>query len=53
MLDGTNTELGRIGDVDVSLTRAWFLFILAVPKCNIKEFEPEMRKLGLKEWFPA
>lgn len=51
MLDGTNTELGRIGYV--ALTRARFLFILAVPKCNIKEFEPELRKLGLKKWFPA
>jgi hypothetical protein len=37
----------------VALTRARFLFILAVPKGSIKEFEPELRKLGLREWFPA
>jgi hypothetical protein len=48
MLDGTNTEIGRIGYV--ALTRARYLFVLAVPKTNIKEFEPELKSLGLKEW---
>jgi hypothetical protein len=48
MLDGTNTEIGRIGYV--ALTRARYLFVLAVPKSNIKEFEPELKSLGLKEW---
>lgn len=48
MLDGTNSEVGRIGYV--ALTRAKHLFVLAVPKRNIKEFELELKSLGLKEW---
>lgn len=48
MLDGTDTEVGRIGYV--ALTRARYLFVLAVPKANIKEFKPELKQLGLREW---
>ena len=47
MLDGTETELGRIGYV--ALTRAKDIFVLAVPKNHINEFKPELLQLGLKE----
>jgi superfamily I DNA/RNA helicase len=49
MLDGTETELGRIGYV--ALTRAKDIFVLAVPKNHINEFQPELLQLGLKEWI--
>ena len=47
MLDGTDTEVGRIGYV--ALTRARYLFVLAVPVSNVNEFKSELKKLGLKE----
>jgi superfamily I DNA/RNA helicase len=46
LLDGTVTEVGRIGYVAV--TRARNLFVLAVPATNITEFEELLKKANLK-----
>ncbi len=43
-LEGTNSEVGRIGYV--ALTRARHLFVLAIPKSSLKALEPEMTKKG-------
>lgn len=45
LLDGTNSEEGRIGYV--ALTRAKDLFVLAVPDNCLKDFEPELQAAGL------
>jgi superfamily I DNA/RNA helicase len=47
MLDGTNTEVGRIGYV--AATRARNLFVLAVPENCIKDFEPELVAFGFSK----
>lgn len=47
MIDGTTTEVGRIGYVAV--TRARDLLILAVPENCLKEFEPELVGCGFKK----
>ncbi|MCW8469371.1 ATP-dependent helicase [Fluoribacter gormanii] len=47
MLDGVNTELGRIGYV--ALTRARQLFILGVPSNKIGSFRSKLTNLGMKE----
>jgi hypothetical protein len=47
MMDGTNTELGRIGYV--AATRARNLLVLAVPETCIAEFEPELNGCGFKK----
>lgn len=46
MLNGTGSEVGRIGYVAV--TRARDLFVLGVPKANIKELAPRLESVGLK-----
>lgn len=55
MLDGTGTEVGRIGYVAV--TRARNLFVLAVPESCVDDFEPELiacgfRKAGTSAQYP-
>ncbi|EHU4841146.1 ATP-dependent helicase [Vibrio parahaemolyticus] len=50
MLEGTNTEVGRIGYV--ALTRAKDLFILGVPKSFSKEFTEKLSEKGFVEWKP-
>jgi superfamily I DNA/RNA helicase len=45
LLDGTNSEEGRIGYV--ALTRAKDLFVLGVPNTCLKEFEPALQASGL------
>ncbi|MFK4653131.1 superfamily I DNA/RNA helicase [Bradyrhizobium japonicum] len=45
MLDGTGTEIGRIGYVAV--TRARNLFVLAVPENCVEDFESEFAACGL------
>lgn len=47
MLNGVDTELGRIGYVAV--TRARNLFILGVPKNAVKELAPKLQGVGLIE----
>jgi hypothetical protein len=47
MLDGTNTELGRIGYV--ALTRARDLFWLAVPANVLPQMRPRLAAFGLRE----
>jgi hypothetical protein len=47
LLDGTKTEVGRIGYVAV--TRARNLFVLAVPESCIGEFEPKLLERGFKK----
>ncbi|GGZ32893.1 DNA helicase [Asticcacaulis endophyticus] len=47
LLDGTATEVGRIGYVAV--TRAKDLFVLAVPKSCLAEFEPELIAKGFQK----
>ncbi|QDF36145.1 ATP-dependent helicase [Bradyrhizobium symbiodeficiens] len=47
MLNGTDTELGRIGYVAV--TRARNLLVLAVPDTCVGEFEPELVSCGFKK----
>lgn len=47
MIDGTNTEVGRIGYV--AATRARDLLILAVPDNCLKDFEPELVSCGFKK----
>ena len=47
MLDGTNTEVGRIGYVAV--TRARNLFVLAVPENSIEDFELELVACGFQK----
>jgi hypothetical protein len=47
MIDGTNTEVGRIGYV--AATRARNLLVLAVPENCIGEFEPELIECGFKK----
>lgn len=47
MLDGTDTELGRIGYV--ALTRARNLFVLAVPESCIGDFESELVASGFQK----
>jgi len=47
LLDGTTTELGRIGYVAV--TRARNLMVLAVPTKSIGEFEAELLASGFKK----
>jgi hypothetical protein len=46
LLDGTGTEVGRIGYVAV--TRARNLLVLAVPATCVSEFEPELLAAGLR-----
>jgi superfamily I DNA/RNA helicase len=48
MLNGVGTEVGRIGYVAV--TRAKDLFVLGVPKSNLKEFAPRLEALGMTKW---
>ncbi len=48
MLNGVETELGRIGYV--AATRARDLFILGVPKANVKELSPKLEAIGFKKW---
>lgn len=48
MLNGVDTEVGRIGYVAV--TRAKDLFVLGVPKSIVKDFAPKLESLGFKEW---
>ncbi|WP_316187393.1 MULTISPECIES: ATP-dependent helicase [unclassified Bradyrhizobium] len=47
LLDGTETEVGRIGYV--AATRARDLFILAVPESCVTELEPELIGCGFKK----
>lgn len=47
LLDGTATEVGRIGYVAV--TRARNLMVLAVPETCVKEFEPDLVKRGFRK----
>ncbi len=47
LLDGTTTELGRIGYVAV--TRARDLFVLAIPKACFAEFEVELVAKGFQK----
>lgn len=47
MIDGTNSEVGRIGYV--AATRARNLLVLAVPENCIGEFEPELIACGFKK----
>ncbi len=47
LLNGTNTELGRIGYVAV--TRARNLFVLAVPENALSDLEPRLLKIGFKK----
>lgn len=47
MLEGTNTEVGRIGYV--ALTRAKDYFVLGVQKIWIKDFENKLKELGFQE----
>lgn len=47
MLDGVETEEGRIGYVAV--TRAKYLFVLGVPKSSLNSLRPRLEKLGLQE----
>jgi len=47
MLDGTKTEVGRIGYV--ALTRAKDYFVLGVQKGWIKDFEDRLKELGFQE----
>jgi superfamily I DNA/RNA helicase len=46
LLDGINTEEGRIGYVAV--TRARNLFVLAVPETCLSEFEVDLQAKGLQ-----
>ena len=46
LLDGTGTEVGRIGYVAV--TRACNLLVLAVPTSCVSEFEPELLAAGFR-----
>lgn len=50
MLEGTNTEVGRIGYV--ALTRARDFFVLGVPKSFSKEFTTKLSEKGFVEWKP-
>ncbi len=47
LLDGTATEVGRIGYVAV--TRARNLFVLAVPENCIHEFEGDLAEMGFRK----
>ena len=47
LLQGTNTELGRIGYV--ALTRAKDFFVLGVQSTWVKDFEDDLARLGFKE----
>lgn len=47
LLDGTGTEVGRIGYVAV--TRARNLFVLAIPENCVDEFEPELLRCGFRK----
>ena len=47
LLNGVTTEVGRIGYVAV--TRAKKLFVLGVPKSAVKELEPKLQGIGLRE----
>lgn len=47
MIDGTDTEVGRIGYV--AATRARNLLVLAVPENCMAEFEPELIGCGFKK----
>lgn len=46
LLNGTSTEVGRIGYV--ALTRARDLFVLAVPEDCLPKFEAKLQAVGLK-----
>jgi superfamily I DNA/RNA helicase len=48
MLDGVGSEVGRIGYVAV--TRAKDLFVLGVPKVNVKELAPRLESIGMIRW---
>ncbi|MEQ8282487.1 MAG: ATP-dependent helicase [Parvibaculum sp.] len=50
LVDGTGTEVGRIGYV--ALTRARNLFVLAVPASNIKALQPKLLAIGFKKSPP-
>lgn len=55
MLDGIGSEVGRIGSEVgrigyVAVTRAKDLFVLGVPKTNLKEFQPRLEALGMSKW---
>jgi superfamily I DNA/RNA helicase len=47
MLDGTSTEVGRIGYV--AITRACNLFVLAVPENCVGDFEPDLVAAGFRK----
>lgn len=47
LIEGTATEVGRIGYV--ALTRARNLFVLAVPASNMNALEPKLIALGFKK----
>ena len=47
LLDGVNTEVGRIGYV--ALTRAESFFVLGVPKSAINALKTRLEAIGLKE----
>jgi hypothetical protein len=47
LLEGTKTEVGRIGYVAV--TRARNLFVLAIPENCIGEFEEKLLERGFKK----
>ncbi len=47
LINGTNTEVGRIGYVAV--TRARNLFVLAVPDNCTDELEPELLRCGFRK----
>ena len=46
LLNGTTSELGRIGYV--ALTRAKDLFVLALPEAALKELKPRLDELGFQ-----
>lgn len=46
MIEGTNTEVGRIGYV--ALTRARDMFVLAVPEDNKTQFSKKLEDIGFK-----
>jgi ATP-dependent exoDNAse (exonuclease V) beta subunit len=49
MLNGPDTELGRIGYV--ALTRAKNFFLLAVPSNAIKSIEKDLVEVGMKPFL--
>lgn len=48
LINGTGTELGRIGYV--AITRARDYFVLALPDSSEKELKEELGRIGLMKW---